>query len=124
MNLVLNSEVCTLQILGVLNNTAPTFTSYPDKMAKFPMIICNEPIQKPNQKKMKIDLLFTVDVWHNSIFETSRLFDKIIIDLSKMNIMLVNNTPNFQDPITKKWRKTGNFETRYNCIANTYEINR
>lgn len=119
-----SSSAATKQVLDLLSPLATVDTQNPDVDAKFPKIIVNEPLQRPKQIQCKIDLQFSIEVWHNSMWDTSRLFDLVVQELYKLNIRLVNNTTNFRDPLAKAWRKGGTFEVRYNTITNSYEVNR
>ena len=121
---IFNSEIATKQVMKLLQDLTTVTTAFPTTKSKMPLVVVNEPNQRPNQIQSKVDLQFNIDFWANEIFEVSRLFDKGIILLNTLNMQLSNNTPNFQDPVTKKWRKSGTFEVRYNTTNNTYEINR
>lgn len=121
-----SSSVALKQVLDLLAPLATVDTQNPDVGAKFPKIIVNEPIQRPKQIQCKIDLQFSIEVWHNSMWEASRLFDLMAQKLHTLNIRLASNTTNFRDPVIKTptWRKGGTFEVRYNTITNSYEANR
>lgn len=120
----LNTKLATKQVLDLLNPIAKALPSYPETKATFPMIIVNQPIQKPKQLKEKIDLQWSIEVWGDSTFKVADLFDEVILKLETLNIRLSSDTINFKDPVVKKWRKGGNFEVRYNMRTNSYEINR
>lgn len=121
-----SSSAALKQVLELLSPLAAVDTQNPDVGAKFPKIIVNEPLQRPKQIQCKIDLQFSIEVWHNSMWDASRLFDLVVQELYKLNIRLVNNTTNFRDPMIKTptWRKGGTFEVRFNTITNSYEVNR
>lgn len=119
-----NSAEATKALLVFLSPLALTKTMYPLGNKEFPIIIVNEPLQRPKQLSKKIDLQFNIDVWHYEMFKVSELFDLITRELDKLNIRLANHTTDFQDLGTSKWRKSGTFEVRYNTITNQYEINR
>lgn len=119
-----NTESALKQLLDLLNPIAKAVTAYPSKDARFPLVIVNDPLQRPKQLQGKIDLQFSIEVWHNSMFEAIRTFDQVTVALYSLNIRLANNTTNFKDPLSDKWRKGGTFEVRYNAVTNQYEINR
>lgn len=119
-----NSAVATKQIIDLLSVIATAYPSYPSGNAVFPLIIVDEPVQKPHQLKCTVDLQFTIGAWADDIFESSTLLDRVVAALEQLNIRLASTTPNFKDLVTGRWRKSGVFEVRYNMQTNSYEINR
>lgn len=65
----------------------------------------------------------TVEVWDAKQYDVMYLFDQVKAALLEINFMLTNNTPFMQDPVTRKWRFGGYFESRWNAITNYFERN-
>ena len=95
----------------------------PEDTAKFPICVITPPVATGNMHEQYIDLRFSVEVWHNTQYETMDIFDLVTSIMVNNDIGLRNSTNIYQDPIIKKYRITGSFECRYNCITGVLEPN-
>ena len=95
----------------------------PENTAKFPICVITPPIETGNMIQQYINLRFSVEVWNNTQYTTMDTYDLVKQKLIENDLGLRNNTSIYQDPITQKYRITGNFECRYNCITGVLEPN-
>lgn len=95
----------------------------PENTAKFPICVITPPIETGNMIQQHINLRFSVEVWNNTQYTTMDTYDLVKQKLIENDLGLRNNTSIYQDPITQKYRITGNFECRYNCITGVLEPN-
>lgn len=95
----------------------------PEDTAVFPIAVINPPIETGYPHQQHYDLRFNIEAWNNTQYDTMETFDKIKEKLADLGIGLRNSTAIYQDPITKKYRISGNFECRFNCITNVIEQN-
>lgn len=95
----------------------------PEETATFPVCVITPPISTGYMHEQHINLRFSVEVWHNTQYLTMDIFDLVTEKMVSQGIGLRNNTNIYQDPIIKKYRMTGSFECRYNCITGAIEPN-
>lgn len=95
----------------------------PESTAKFPICVITPPTQTGYMQEQHIDLYFDIEVWHNTQYETMDMIDKVTQVMCENGIGVRNTTNIYQDPITQKYRITGSFECRYNCITGVLEPN-
>ena len=95
----------------------------PENTAKFPVCVITPPLETGNMIEQHIDLRFSVEVWNNTQYTTMDTYDLVKSKLIENDLGLRSNTAIYQDPITQKYRITGNFECRYNCITGVLEPN-
>ena len=93
----------------------------PESSAEFPVCVINPPLIRAYPHKQYAELQFSIEAWHNTRYEVMKVFDNITKKLQDYNLGLRNSTVIYQDPITKKYRLTGSFEGRYNCITDMIE---
>lgn len=95
----------------------------PETTSVFPVAVIAPPIQRGQPHKQYIDMQFTVEVWDDSHYETIAGFGDVVGGMTDLNLGLRNSTPIYQDPITKKFRLSGSFEGRFNCLTGEIERN-
>lgn len=95
----------------------------PEKSMPFPVAVITSPIERGYPHEQHYDLQINVEAWNDTRYSVMRTFDKIKETMALNDIGLRNSTTIYQDPIIKKYRITGSFECRYNCITKTIEPN-
>ena len=117
------TEELTKEIYGKLKEIEKLEVSLllPEVSAEFPVCVINPPLIRAKPHRQYADLQFSIEAWHNTRYEVMNVFDNITKKLQDHNLGLRNSTVIYQDPITKKYRLTGSFEGRYNCITDLIE---
>ena len=92
----------------------------PEDTATFPVCVITPPTSSGYMHRQYMILSFSVEVWHNTQYLTMDIFDLVTEKMVSQGIGLRNSTNIYQDP---KYRMTGSFECRYNCITGAIEPN-
>lgn len=95
----------------------------PESKMEFPVAVITPPIETGYMLQQHINMRFTIEVWDETQYNTMAIFDLVRQKMVENDIGYRGNTSIYQDPSTLKYRITGNFECRYNCITNTLERN-
>ena len=109
-------------ILDQIEGLTVTLTM-PENTMTFPIAVITPPISTGYMLQQHFNMRFSVEVWNDTQYGTMEIADKIKEKMIENDIGLRSDTSIYQDPITKKYRITCNFECRYNCITNTLEPN-
>lgn len=123
--MLVNTRDITENVYKILNkiNGLTVTLSQPETTMSFPIAVITPPVENNYPHQQYVIIRITIEAWNDSRYSTMDVFDSIKEIMYENDINLRSSTVIFQDAVTQKYRISGNFECRFNCITNSIERN-